>query len=115
MRESENHWHLYVLQCKDGTLYCGITTDLARRLEQHNAGTGARYTRARRPVVMAKSWPCEDRSSALKSEAAFKKLSRRAKVQKISAPHQAKAQAQTRRGPRPGSSKKTPGKQSRKA
>jgi len=77
-------WFLYVLYCGDGSLYCGITTDLQRRLDQHNSGTGARYTRGRRPVALAKAWPCADRSSALKSEAAFKKLSRPAKTRRLS-------------------------------
>ena len=86
MPPAETPWFLYVLQCNDGSLYCGITTDLLRRLDQHNAGTGARYTRAKRPVLMATSWPCENRSAALKSEAAFKKLSRAAKIRRISDP-----------------------------
>lgn len=77
-------WYLYVLHCCDGSLYCGITTDLERRLDQHNAGTGARYTRGRRPVSLARAWPCGDRSSALKSEAAFKKLNRSAKTRRLS-------------------------------
>jgi putative endonuclease len=85
MTVAETHWFLYVLKCRDGSLYCGITTDLSRRLDQHNAGTGARYTRARRPVVVAHSWPCKDRSSALKNEAAFKKLSRAAKIRRLTA------------------------------
>ena len=86
MPPAETRWFLYVLKCGDGSLYCGITTDLLRRLDQHNAGTGARYTRARRPVVLTTSWPCEDRSAALKSEAAFKKLSRAAKLRRLSEP-----------------------------
>ena len=86
MPPTDTSWFLYVLKCNDGSLYCGVTTDLDRRLEQHNSGTGARYTRARRPVEMATSWPCTDRSAALKSEAAFKKLSRAAKIRRISEP-----------------------------
>jgi len=84
MNAPQTHWYLYVLHCGDGTLYCGITTDLERRLDQHNAGTGARYTRGRRPVSLARAWPCGDRSSALKSEAAFKKLTRSAKTRRLS-------------------------------
>lgn len=86
MSIAQTHWFLYVLKCHDDSLYCGITTDVPRRLDQHNAGTGARYTRARRPVVVAHFWPCKDRSSALKSEAAFKKLSRAAKIRRMTDP-----------------------------
>lgn len=59
-------WHVYLLHCADGTLYCGITTDPQRRLDQHNGlrPGGARYTRARRPVELYAVVPCPDRSSA---------------------------------------------------
>ncbi|HBJ88140.1 MAG TPA: hypothetical protein DDZ88_30655 [Verrucomicrobiales bacterium] len=72
-------WCLYVLLCKDGTLYCGITNDLARRVAQHTAGKGARYTRGRGPVKVLRNWPQRNKSAALKAEIAFKRLSRRAK------------------------------------
>ena len=72
-------WHLYVLLCKDGTLYCGITNDLERRIAQHNAGKGARYTRGRGPVSVLRSWPQKSKSAALRAEFSFKKLSRSAK------------------------------------
>lgn len=72
-------WFLYILECNDGTLYTGITTDLARRLQQHNAGIAARYTRARLPVAMVYSEKCEDRSHASKREIEVKRLSRREK------------------------------------
>jgi putative endonuclease len=72
-------WCLYVLLCKDGTLYCGITNDLPRRIAQHNAGKGARYTRGRGPVKVLRTWPQKNQSGALKAEIAFKRLSRRAK------------------------------------
>ena len=58
----------------------------ARRLEQHNAGTGAKYTSGRRPVELARLWPMENRSTALKAEADFKKLSRKAKFQRLAPP-----------------------------
>jgi len=74
-------WHLYVLECADGTLYAGVTTDLDRRLAEHNGGPrGARYTRARRPVVLRHSWPLPDRSTATQAEAAFKRLGRANKL-----------------------------------
>ena len=76
-------WVLYVLKCNDGTLYCGITNDLARRLAQHNAGKGARYTKGRGPLVVLKSWPAASMSAALKAERAFKALNKQAKQKKI--------------------------------
>ena len=66
----------YILKCSDGTYYTGWSTDPQRRLRQHNAGRGARYTRSRRPVrlVYVESQP--DRVSAMKRERAIKALSR---------------------------------------
>ena len=72
-------WHLYVLLCKDGTLYCGITNDLERRFAQHSAGKGARYTRGRGPLTLLRSWPQKSKSAALRAEFSFKKLTRSAK------------------------------------
>ena len=74
-------WCIYVLRCADDTLYCGITNDLERRLKQHNAGTGARYTRARLPVAVEGAWSVKNQSEALKGEFAFKKLNRKRKEQ----------------------------------
>ncbi len=76
------NWHLYVLQCADGTLYAGVTTDLQRRVKEHNSGTrAARYTRARRPVSLLRSWALPDRSAATRAEAAFKRLARARKLE----------------------------------
>ena len=69
-------WHLYVLQCHDKSLYCGISTDVARRLGVHNAGKGAKYTRGRLPVRLVFRLEFTDKSAALRAEHAFKKLSR---------------------------------------
>lgn len=68
----------YVLLCRDQTFYGGYTTDLTRRLKQHNAGTGAKYTKLkkRRPLSMIHAEKFATRSEALKAEAAFKKLTR---------------------------------------
>lgn len=77
-------WFLYVLECADGSLYTGITTDLERRLAQHNAGRGAAYTAARRPVRRLGSWRFHSRSAALRAEAAFKQQPRAAKLKRIS-------------------------------
>ena len=79
----DESWILYVLRCADGSLYCGITNNLERRIEQHNAGSGARYTRGRGPVQLAHSWICSGRSEAAKAEAAFKKLTREQKHARI--------------------------------
>jgi len=76
-------WHLYILQCGDGTLYTGITNDLARREAQHNSGTASRYTRSRRPVQIVHQEPCRNRSYALKKEYAVKTLSRTEKEEYI--------------------------------
>jgi putative endonuclease len=76
-------WVLYVLRCADDSFYCGITNDLKRRIAQHNAGKGARYTRGRGPVVLIKSWPAAGMSAALKAERAFKALNRTEKEKKI--------------------------------
>jgi len=74
-----NKWKHYVLKCSDGSFYSGSTTDIIRRVYEHNQGKGAKYTRARLPVsvVYLESYP--DRSAAQKAEAAFKKLSRKQK------------------------------------
>jgi putative endonuclease len=77
-----NNWFVYILRCADGTLYTGITTDLARRVEEHNAGkSGARYTRSRRPVALAYSEAAANRSDASKREHAIKKLPLAAKME----------------------------------
>lgn len=74
-------YYLYILQCADGTLYTGITTNLVRRVEEHNFGTlGAKYTRWRRPVVLVFSKKFRTRSIASKAESRIKKLSRREKL-----------------------------------
>lgn len=70
-------WYVYLLRCADRTLYCGVTTDLERRLHEHNSSRrGARYTRARRRVSLAWSRACADRAEACRQEARIKALSR---------------------------------------
>ncbi len=73
-------WFVYLLRCADGTLYAGITTDLDRRLAEHNAGTGARYTRARLPAELIHFESAADRAAASRREAAIKRLTRAAKL-----------------------------------
>jgi predicted GIY-YIG superfamily endonuclease len=79
-------WTVYILRCADGTLYTGITNDLAHRLKQHNAGRASRYTRARLPVQALHKEPAASRSAALKREAAIKRQSRRAKLALVRRP-----------------------------
>ena len=74
-------YQLYLLRCADDTLYAGITTDLERRIHEHNhTAAGARYTRSRRPVELMRSWTFPDRSSASKAEYRLKRRSRREKL-----------------------------------
>ncbi len=86
--EIPKEWHVYLLRCADDSLYTGITNDLLRRVEQHNAGVAARYTRARRPVVLVYQEPAENRSSALKREYAIKQLTRSQKQDLIANKHE---------------------------
>ncbi len=75
---------VYILQCSDGTFYTGITTELSRRVEEHNSSEkGAKYTKARRPVSLVYQEYCDDRSSASKREYQIKKLSREKKIKLI--------------------------------
>ncbi|MGH7608050.1 MAG: GIY-YIG nuclease family protein [Gemmatimonadales bacterium] len=79
-------WTVYLLRCRDGSLYTGITNDLARRVTAHQAGTASAYTRARRPVRLAYLEPATDRSAALRREAAIRRLSRAAKLALLGSP-----------------------------
>jgi len=77
-------YFVYVLQCADETYYTGITTDLERRIEEHNTSPkGAKYTRARRPVVLRHSEEYPNKSEALKREMTIKKMKRAAKIKLI--------------------------------
>lgn len=73
--------YVYILRCADGTLYTGWTTDLNRRLAAHNAGSGAKYTRSRRPVALLYSEECASRGAALRRESAVKRLTRAQKLE----------------------------------
>jgi putative endonuclease len=73
-------WLVYLLRCRDGSLYTGITNVLARRLVSHRAGKGSAYVRARLPVCVVYREPQPDRSAALRRELAIKKLTRRDKL-----------------------------------
>lgn len=73
-------WYVYMLRCADESLYTGVTNDLVARLEQHQLGKGARYTRSRLPVELVYEEPVADRSTALRREIAIKQLTRSAKL-----------------------------------
>lgn len=73
-------WYLYILQCGDGSLYTGITTDVEKRLEAHRSGKGAKYTRGRSPLELKYREACGTHSDALKRELEVKRLSREEKL-----------------------------------
>lgn len=71
---------VYLLRCRDGSLYTGWTVDLDRRLARHAEGTASRYTRSRLPVELAAAWPMTDQSAAKREEARIKRLTRPEKL-----------------------------------
>jgi putative endonuclease len=73
-------WHVYLLECADGTLYCGVTNDITKRLAVHNGGKGARYTRGRLPVRLLWVEAHVTKGDALRRELAVKALPRAAKL-----------------------------------
>ena len=79
----DKKWFVYLLLCRDQTLYCGITDDVQRRLEMHRSGKGAKYTRGRGPLELVYTEECESYSSALKREYAIKQLPRSVKLKLI--------------------------------
>lgn len=81
MSSPNRTWYVYLLSCSDDTLYCGITNDLERRINQHNRGrAGAKYTRARRPVSLVYTKEFPDRASAARFEYRLKQLDRSQKL-----------------------------------
>ena len=76
-------WTVYMVTCADGTLYTGATNRLQKRIEAHNVGKGAKYTKSRRPVTLVYTEEHPDRSAALKAEAAIKRLTRVEKQEKV--------------------------------
>ena len=79
----EETYYVYILRCADATLYTGITNDLSRRLQLHNSGKGAKYTRGRGPVACVYHEICMGRAEAQKREYAIKRLSREEKERLI--------------------------------
>ncbi len=85
MSKAEQVWYLYLIECDDGSLYTGITTDVERRYAEHVAGKGARYTRMKKPIRLVGFRECGSRSEALKVEVALKKQPKQAKQQWLTA------------------------------
>lgn len=78
---SEPPWFLYIVECCDGSLYTGITNDITKRVQKHNDGKGASYTKTRRPVKLLYYESCANRSAALIRECAVKALPREKKLE----------------------------------
>ena len=76
-------WYLYIVQCKDGSLYTGITTDIIKRIKSHNNGRGSKYTRSRLPVELKFLKEYKNRSEASKAEYQTKRLTRKEKLKLI--------------------------------
>lgn len=74
-------WYVYILRCGDGSLYTGCTDNVSRRLAVHQSGKGSKYTRSHLPVELAYQEELPDRQSALRREAAIKKLTRAQKME----------------------------------
>ena len=82
--EKKDNWYTYILECADGTLYTGSTNDLKKRLEAHNSGTGAKYTKTRLPVKLVYHEEFDDKRDAMKREWYIKhKLSRKQKMELV--------------------------------
>lgn len=76
----EKQWVVYMIECKDGSLYTGITDNLPKRLQAHRTGKGAKYTKGRAPLILRYLEDCEDHSQALRREIEIKKLTRQEKI-----------------------------------
>lgn len=80
MESNQKNWYVYILECSDGTLYTGITNDLQKRIDKHNKGTGAKYTKGRTPVLLLKSFEVASKSDALVMEYRIKQLPKSKKL-----------------------------------
>ena len=76
-------WKVYIVKCSDKTFYTGITNNIKLRLETHNLGKGAKYTKGRLPVILVYLEPVDDKSNALRREIEIKKLNRSQKINLI--------------------------------
>ena len=80
MKQSLHGWYVYIVECGDGTYYCGMSNDVSRRVEQHNSGRGAKYTRGRGPVKLLCAVNFPSRSAALRAEHKVKKKPKSIKI-----------------------------------
>lgn len=80
---AEQPWFVYILECRDGSFYTGVTNNLERRQHEHNEGTASKYTRSRRPVMLRYQEPCGSRSQALIRECSLRLLSRKEKEELV--------------------------------
>jgi predicted GIY-YIG superfamily endonuclease len=80
MKKIISEWTVYILECSDGTFYTGVTNNLQKRINLHNAGKGAKYTRSRLPVKVIYQEDAPEKSEALKREYMIKQLSREQKI-----------------------------------
>jgi putative endonuclease len=80
---ANTNWTVYILECADSTLYTGITIDIDRRVQEHDSGLGAKYTKGRGPVKIVYTQTCADRSAACKREMQIKQLDRADKLKLI--------------------------------
>ena len=87
MRDKSSIWFLYLLRCRDGELYVGITNDIKDRLQRHSSGTACRYTRYRRPVELLYFEQCGDYETARKREQVVKRFSREKKLALLERPN----------------------------
>jgi putative endonuclease len=87
--DEAGEFYTYLLGCADGTLYAGWTTEPQRRLEQHNLGKGAKYTRARLPVTLQATWQFATKAEAMRFEWQLKRMTRAQKLRLIAAAKQA--------------------------
>lgn len=76
-------WYVYILRCRDGSLYTGVTNDVPARFQAHSQGKGAKYTRGRGPLELVYTEECGDKSAALKRELAIKAMNKQQKLQLI--------------------------------
>lgn len=80
MKETPAMWFVYLIECRSGALYCGVTNNLQRRYQAHINGSGARFTKMDPPARLAYAEGCDDKSSALKREIEIKRMSRAEKL-----------------------------------
>lgn len=95
---NQQKYYTYILKCADETLYTGWTTNLEARIEAHNSGAGAKYTRSRTPVSLLASWIYENKIDAMKREYAIKQMSRQAKLNLVETTERASSEPIKKQG-----------------